>query len=140
MQVRKSSLAFLSFFAVLALAGLACAQAGKILSDAEATAEALPTPTVVVDLSDVADFQNGQVTTIVGGDSGALVPLYANPGARFFSSQVLHGEEVTILATGIDEDGGLWYEVDGLAGRGWTTTDHLEPVEIDLSEDASLEE
>lgn len=132
MRRQRASLLVLSLFALIAFVGLACAQSGRIVSDEEATAIALPTATAVVDLTSVAEFQIGDEISVVGGVSGSLVPLYASPGARFFSSQIFHGDEVVVTNLGIDEDGGLWYEVDGLAGTGWTTSEHLVPLgEID---------
>lgn len=108
---------------------LACAQSGEILSDAEATVRAIPTPTEVVDLSSTALFQIDTTAEVVGGSTGFLVPLYGSPGARFFSSQITAGETVVIQEHGLDEDGVIWYEVEGLAGSGWLTEEHLKLVE-----------
>ncbi len=123
----------------LSLAVLACAQSGQILPDAEATQLALPTATPVLDLTAQAEYQIGQTVTMVGGSFGALVPLYGQPGSRFFTSQVRHGEIVIILELGIDEDGLIWYSVDGQVGSGWIWGEHLAAVDIDLSVDDSAE-
>lgn len=123
----------------LSFAALACAQSGQILPDAEATQLVLPTATVQVDVSAQAEYQVGETVTMVGGDFGALVPLYGQPGSRFFSSQVPHGEIVEILQLGIDEDGVIWYSVEGLAGSGWIWGEHIAPLDIDLSVDDAAE-
>lgn len=123
----------------LSFSALACARAGQILSDAEATQLALPTATPQLDLRSQAEYQVGETVTMVGGNFGALVPLYGQPGSRFFNSQIRHGAIVIILELGLAEDGVIWYSVEGQAGTGWIWGEHIAPVEIDLSVDDSAE-
>ena len=139
MLLRSNRFRIAALILALSIAALACAQSGQILSDAEATQLVLPTATIQVDVSDQAEYQVGDTVTMVGGSFGALVPLYGQPGSRFFSSQVRHGETVIVLQLGIDEEGLIWYSVDGLAGTGWIWGEHLAAVDIDLSVDESAE-
>jgi hypothetical protein len=110
---------------LLALVGLACSRSGEILTDAQATVANLPTPTAVIDVADDATYQVGDSVTIVGGSAGFLVPLYGEPGARFFSSQINNGETAVVIEHGLDEDETIWYLVEGLAGTGWLTEEFL---------------
>ena len=114
---------------VLMFSSLACARAGRVVSDAEATQLALPTATIEVDLSGEGEYQVGDEAIVVGGSYGALVPLFANPGANFFSSQILANTPVTILSLGQDAEGNIWYEVSGIAGSGWLLGENLRPAE-----------
>lgn len=118
--------------ALLATVGLACAQAGQIVSDAEATNIAQPTATPALDLSGEAEYQVGEQAQIVGGTFGALVPLYGEPNGRFFTSQVPVNALVTVLQLGQDVNGLIWYEVEGNAGQGWIRAANLRPPDIDL--------
>jgi len=113
---------------LLALFAMACAQSGEILADGLATQRALPTPTTFVDLSEVAEYQIGDNVIIFGGTYGALVPLYGEPGSRFFSSQVSNQSLVTIENHVWDEEGIIWYLVDGMMGSGWILPANLEPI------------
>lgn len=124
---------YLSFFAVIALGcayfgSIAYSRAGQIVSNADATAlyNATATPDSS-DLEELAEYQVGDEIEIEGGDYGALVPLYAQPGARFFSSQIIQSSPVTVLALGIDGEGIIWYQVQGLAGTGWIRAENLRP-------------
>jgi hypothetical protein len=108
--------------------GYAASKSGRVVSDAEATQLAVPTATVEVDLSAEAEYQVGDPAVIFGGSYGALVPLFAGPGSRTFSSQVLNNTAVTILTLGLDPDGvTIWYEVQALAGTGWLKGENLRP-------------
>jgi len=135
----SKSYSFAILLTILAMSVLACAQAGQIVSDGEATQLALPTATTQVDVSDQAEYQVGETVSMVGGSFGALIPLYGQPGSRFFTSQIRHGEIVLILDLGIDEDGVIWYSVEGQAGSGWIWGDHIESTDIDLSVDEAAE-
>ena len=128
---RKQKLFGLSF--VFVALSLACAQAGDILTEAEATRRARPTATIEVDLTDVAIFAVDELVQIFADHLGALVPLYKVPGERFFASQISNRELVLIQNQGIDADGGIWYYIDGQAGEGWITEELLRVPEIDLS-------
>lgn len=116
------------FSLLLIFIGLACNQAGEVLTIEEATERARPSPTVIVLELDVAEFDVGDEVIIVGGSSGALVPLFGNAGDRFFSSQVMAGEEAIILGLQ-DIEGVVWYQVEGLMGAGWLEEEHLKPLE-----------
>lgn len=139
MLFQSKSIRFAAVIGVLVLATLACARAGEILPDAEATRRALPTATPVLDLSDEAEYQIGETVSMLGGNFGALVPLYGQPGANFFTSQIRHGTIVVILELGLDEDGVVWYLVEGQAGSGWIWGEHIGPIEIDLGVDEAAE-
>ena len=116
------------FTLLLVFISLACDQAGDILTIEEATERARPSPTVVILELDVAEFDVGDEVIIVGGSSGALVPLFGNAGDRFFSSQVMAGEDAVVLGLQ-DIDGVVWYQVEGLMGAGWLEEEHLAPPE-----------
>jgi hypothetical protein len=135
MQFEHKSLRFAAVIGAIVLATMACAQAGQILSDADATQIALPTATPVLELSGQADYQIGEPVVMVGGNFGALVPLYGQPGANFFTSQIKNGTLAIILELGQAEDGVIWYLVASDAGEGWIWGEHIGPVEIDLSVD-----
>ncbi|MQC27261.1 MAG: hypothetical protein DWG76_07420 [Chloroflexi bacterium] len=130
---RKRNLSLLLAVGALGLAALACARAGEILPDDIATEQAIPTATPVRDLSAQAEYQIGEQAQIFGGSFGALVPLYGQPGSRSFTSQIQNNSIVIIIELGLDEDGNVWYEVDGQAGQGWLRGANLQPVQIDLS-------
>ncbi|MCH7480561.1 MAG: hypothetical protein IIC79_04110 [Chloroflexi bacterium] len=112
----------------LLLATLACAQAGKVITDAQATQTAIPTATVVIFQLDAAAFEVGDKVVIIGGKFGALVPLYGSACAQFFSSQVLHGTDVEVLGL-LDCEGNIWYQIEGLIGQGWLLVDNIVSVE-----------
>ncbi len=125
--------------ALLALVALACERSGEIITDAEATQRSLPTEVVFVDLSENAKFQIGETASTFGGtEFGAIVPLYGEPGGRFFTSQVLNNTLVVIIELGLDEDGNIWYKVEGNAGQGWVADKNLveavEDLGVDLAE------
>lgn len=113
---------------LLLILAMACAQSGEILSDAEATIVARPTATEYVDLSGEALYQIGENVTIFGGSYGALVPLFGEPGSRFFSSQINNGALVSILNQALDKDGNIWYFIEGTAGSGWILVENLAPI------------
>lgn len=125
-EMRKHALVLVLL--LLMLASLACQQAGRVVSDAEATQLALPTATLEVDVSGEAEYQVGEEAIVVGGSYGALVPLFANPGANFFSSQILANSRVTILLLGQDSQGRIWYQVEGIAGSGWLLGANLRSI------------
>ncbi|MCH7663493.1 MAG: hypothetical protein IH859_06455 [Chloroflexi bacterium] len=112
----------------LLLASLACAQAGKVITDAEATQTAIPTATVVILELEAAVYDVGDEVVIIGGKFGALVPLYGSACAQFFSSQVLYGTEVEVLGLQECEDI-VWYQVEGLIGQGWLLVDNIVSAE-----------
>lgn len=130
----KRTIAFLALFLLLVLASLACARAGQILPDAEATELARPTATPVLDLSAEAEYQIGETADVVGGSFGALVPLYGQPGGRFFTSQIRNRDLVVILELGLDENGNIWYLVEGQAGKGWIRGENLTQPDLSVTE------
>jgi hypothetical protein len=139
MQFHSKSLRFAVILAAFMLATIACAQAGQILSDADATQIALPTETPVLDLVSQADYQIGESVSMVGGNFGALVPLYGQPGGNFFTSQIRHGTIAVILELGQAADGVIWYLVESDAGAGWIWGEHIGPAVEDLSVDEAAE-
>lgn len=125
---------------VVGLSIMACAniEYGDVISDAEATRRALPTITPESSVIEYSTYKQGDNVVIIGGKSGALVPLYGSAGARFFSSQVLHGTKVTVL--GLHEiDDVIWYQVEGLIGAGWLLEEHLMLLEDYEAEKAAKE-
>lgn len=125
--MKKLNVRILLAISALVFSVIACEQAGKIITDAQATQTAIPTATVVIFELENAIFDVGDEVVIIGGNFGALVPLYGSAGARFFSSQVLHGTHVAVL--GLDEiDDVVWYQIEGLIGNGWILADHLMPL------------
>ncbi len=134
MQLPVNRIKIITLILLLIVTALACAQSGDIVSEAEATRLVLPTETPQLDLSDQAEYQVGETATAFGGkEFGALVPLYGDPGGRFFTSQILTNDLVVILGLGLSEDGVIWYRVQGNAGTGWILSDNLKPAAVDLS-------
>jgi hypothetical protein len=111
----------------LIITGLACSRAGELITAEEATRRAVPTATTELLSIEGAAFAVNDEAVIVGGSSGALVPLYGRAGDRFFSSQVLAGTEVVVSAIDRQPDGVFWYEVEGMMGDGWLREGNLAP-------------
>jgi hypothetical protein len=133
MRLSRTAIGYIAIVVVLVLScayiyNVAYLHRGSVVPDAEATELAIPTPTEVIDLSEAGEYQVGDKAVVVGGNYGALVPLFSGPGARFFTSQVLTGSPVTILQLGQDAEGIIWYEVEGLAGSGWILGENLAPA------------
>ena len=124
----NTSVAIFLLLGLLLLAGLACDQAGDILTPAEATARAeeakgptrpAPTPNAA---AIAADFQVGDTVEFTG--SGHLVPMYRQPGDTVAFSYAGKGETATVLAFE-EVEGDAWFEIKGGAGQGWVKVEYL---------------
>lgn len=132
---------FAFFLVCLWLSSLACAQAGEILTPAEATARAsIPTATPTArqdvsvatatpaDASDTPDqgtkpiFQEGQEVYLVG--KGYLINLLdIAAGTRIVGSQE-RGAKVTVREV-IDLNGQVWVRIQAPTGEGWIKVENL---------------
>ncbi|HSM58324.1 MAG TPA: GW dipeptide domain-containing protein [Candidatus Sulfomarinibacteraceae bacterium] len=124
----KSWLAGLWLISLLALAALACAQAGEVLTPEEAT-ERARSPAANEDTAEGigGDFGVGDTATLTG--RSFLVNLLDAPAGRITAGQE-RGVQVTIQQI-VEEEGELWYRVEAPGGRGWVRVDNLEPPEIE---------
>jgi hypothetical protein len=123
--MRRSLLLLL---ALLVIVGLACQQAGEILSEEEATAraqEGIFRPDNEGGSAAGAEFAPGSTATVVG--SGFLINLVDVPGGRIAGSQS-RGSVVEIIESADFEDE-IWYHVDSQTGDGWLKAENLEPIE-----------
>lgn len=124
MRMRKS---LLFLIGILLIAGLACEQAGEILTEEEATARALEgvfRPGESGGSAAGAQFESGSMATVIG--SGFLINLVDVPGGRIAGSQ-RRGATVEIIESA-DVEGVIWYHVDSQTGDGWIKAENLEPV------------
>jgi hypothetical protein len=123
----KPWMVWVLFLALLVGPSLACAQAGEILSSEEATARARAavTPTSTRPSVTRAEFQAGDEVEFAG--SGFLVPLYKKIGDSSAFSHAGRGDTGTVLGSQ-EQDGQIWYLVDGPSGEGWVEADALKPV------------
>ena len=117
---------------LLLLSGLACSQAGEILTPAEATAQAeaakatprpLSTPKTAEEEAISTDLSIGEAVVYVG--ESYLIPMFTDPGSRNAFSYAGRGEAATVLDLH-EVDGVLWYEVKGGAGQGWVEGKYLQ--------------
>ncbi|MDH5505652.1 MAG: hypothetical protein OEZ02_00345 [Anaerolineae bacterium] len=129
----KTTIIVLILFTLMVLPALACKAAGSIEPSAEATRLAAPSVTPTSEGNSKGIYKVDDEVTIVGGSYGALVPLYGNPGDRFFSSQVLAGTDVVVIAIRTQGDV-VWYEVSGNAGNGWLKEENLVPRAPEVEE------
>lgn len=107
------------------LVGLACAQAGEILTPAEAT-ERAQADVVTGGSSDVeGEFAVGDTATLTGRNF--LVNLVDSPGGRIVAGQE-RGATVTIEGIG-ELEGEIWYQITGGTGTGWVRASNLEAAE-----------
>jgi hypothetical protein len=124
----NTSVAIYLLLGLLLLAGLACNQAGEILTPAEATAraEAAKVPTRAAATPNAAekaaDFQMGDTVEFTG--TGHLIPMYKQPGDTVAFSYAGKGETATVRAFR-EVEGKAWYEIKGGAGTGWVKLEFL---------------
>jgi hypothetical protein len=112
---------------LLVLVGLACEQAGEILSSEDATArarEGIFQPSADGSSATGANFEPGDLATVTG--TGFLINLLNAPGGRISGSQS-QGSEVEILESA-EFEGIIWYHVDSETGQGWLKAENLEPI------------
>jgi hypothetical protein len=135
---RQASAGIAALWAVslLLLASLACAQAGEILTPAEATARAEATqnparpnatPGAVGESAGESPSvpegpQVGDVVYLTG--KGFLVKLVAEPGATGMIANQERGAEVTIVEI-TEHEGEIWYKIDAPTGEGWVPAENV---------------
>ena len=110
----------LALFALLASI-LACQQSGEIISEAAATARAMPTVTptsVVVENS----LEKGTVAYLPG--RSCLINSVDTPGSLHMIAGQERGVEVTILDSTLYEDA-IWYLIKAPTGEGWVPEENL---------------
>jgi len=127
---RRSLLYLWLILGVLLAFTLACAQSGEIITEAEATARAMPTaaPTRAA-MHDDSAFEVGDQIELVS--TGFLVPLYQNAGDRTAFSHAGRGDSGTILGAEL-VDGVLWYQVESGAGTGWVASEFVKAVGVEV--------
>lgn len=112
--------------ALLMLAGLACAQAGEVLTPAEATERAAGIlPGSDREGSTAGEFQVGDTAALTG--RSFLVNIMDAPAGRIAAGQE-RGVEVEVLQA-TEVEGEIWYQIQAPTGRGWVSADNLVPVE-----------
>jgi len=124
----KVRAAIIVLIGLLLVVGLACAQAGEILTPAEATARAEEAGSLVRPASTPgadaggAIFQEGDTVEFIG--QSHLVPLYRRPGDLAAFSYAGRGDPATVLA--YEEEGGKeYYQINSGAGQGWVLAENL---------------
>jgi hypothetical protein len=137
---RNARVAITVFIGLLLVVGLACAQAGEILTPAEATARAeeasgparpASTPGAA---GEGAAFEEGDTVEFIG--QSHLVPLYRQPGDLAAFSFAGRGDPATVLAYEEIEGHG-YYQVNSGAGQGWVPAENV--VAAAGSEEGSVE-
>jgi uncharacterized protein YgiM (DUF1202 family) len=118
---------------MLIFAGLACAQAGSILTPEEATQQAQATAEAGVGLGEGSetDIHPGDTVEFVG--SGYLVLLRDEPGSSSTTVQSQRGVQGTVKGSQVFEDD-VWYLVETVGGEGWLPSDLVELVESEETE------
>jgi len=118
-QTAKFSLvlALVAIFASI----LACQQSGEIISEAEATARAMPTvtPTSVVAENSI---EAGTVVYLTG--RGYLINIVDSPGSFHMIAGQERGVEVTILDSSLYKDE-IWYLILAPTGQGWVPEENV---------------
>ncbi len=126
---------------LLILAGLACSQAGEILTPAEATARAKAVEAQNQFTSDDSGaasggaFVVGDTATLIG--RSFLVNLYDAPGGRIAAGQE-RGTVIIILESTTYKNE-PWYKIEAPTGEGWVSAANLEPVEEAVGEEGTTE-
>jgi hypothetical protein len=119
---------FVWAISLLLLAGLACAQAGEILSSEEATAQAEGASNIVsgTGSSDLVTSgpQIGDEAELTGS---FIINLQAEPGGRIIGGKE-RGATVTVLEIADFEDE-IWYRIDTSTSEGWVRESSLVPIE-----------
>lgn len=109
---------------LLVVAGLACAQAGEVLTPAEATERARGPAVEQTGAEVESTYQIGDTVLLTG--RSFLVNLLDEPGGTIRAGQERGAEvEITNVA---QAEGEIWYEIDAPTGSGWVSADQVEPV------------
>jgi hypothetical protein len=130
-DVGRERVAFLWFISLLLLAGLACAQAGEVLSPEEATARVQGAIEADTRTDVESDIAIGDVATLTG--SSFLVNIFSEPGGRIIAGQE-RGARVSVVRV-VERDGDVWYQIEAPAGNGWVSARSLEPLPAEEAED-----
>lgn len=134
---RKGQQALLWGIVLLVAAGLACAQAGEVLTPEEATARAEEgLPGQDREGSTAGDFQVGDTAALTG--RSFLVNIMDAPGGRIRAGQE-RGAVVTVLQA-TEVDGAIWYQIEAPGGTGWVRWDALEAIEGEAGDETGGEE
>lgn len=127
-KVMKARTAIFLIIGLFILTSLACAQAGEILTPAEATARAQEVIQSGASFgsSSVAggSYEAGDTATLIGRNF--LVNLYDAPDGKISAGQE-RGATVTILEVATVGDA-IWYKIEAPTGEGWVSGASLEPV------------
>lgn len=129
-DVARGRVALLWFISVLLLAGLACAQAGEVLSPEEATARAQEAIEADTKIDVESDFAIGDEATLTG--ASFLINIYSEPGGSIAAAQE-RGVRVTVQRV-VARDGNVWYQIEAPTGTGWVSADTLEPISAEEAE------
>jgi hypothetical protein len=125
MSLRKTLILMIG---LLVFAGLACSQAGEIMSPEEATALAKPTETPTPEFVTEYTYQIGDEVLLQDPNRGFLVLFVANAGSTSVTGQAPRGETATITGTALIGDV-EWYEITAPGGSGWITLGHIQTPE-----------
>jgi hypothetical protein len=133
---KQTSASIVTLWAIglLLLASLACAQAGEIMTPAEATALAeatrnpirpTPTPMAAGESEEASTPEGPQIddTVYLTGKS-FLISLLSEPGSRRMIAGQERGAKVTIIEI-IEHEGELWYKIDAPTGEGWVPAENI---------------
>lgn len=121
MKKQTAQFSLLLTLFVLVASILACQQSGEIISDAEATARAMPTATATAIVAE-GSLEPGTVAYLVG--KVYLISLVDAPGSFRMIAGQERGVEVVVLQSTLYEDE-IWYLVDAPTGEGWVPEENL---------------
>ena len=110
---------------VLLLTSLACQQAGEILSPEDATQRAIESESEVVandESAAGAAFANGEKVEFTS--TGSTIPLYSSAAGRTPFLNAAPGDAAFVRSS-TEEDGEIWYQVEGTSGNGWVQAEFL---------------
>lgn len=110
----------LALFALLASI-LACQQSGDIITEAEATARAMPTSTPTSIVAE-GSLESGTVAYLTG--KSYLINLVDAPGSFHMIAGQERGVEVIVIQSTLHKDK-IWYLVDAPTGEGWLPEENL---------------
>ena len=128
MKKQAARYSLLLVLGVLLIAALACKQSGTIITSAEATQRAIPSVTPTQELQEAIGAAFGEGDTVVMIGKGYLVPIYLNPGDLKVLSHTARGD-LAVVVSSVLYKGEIWYQVDSVAGTGWTNADAVQAQE-----------
>ena len=117
---KRSIILLVAVISVLFISSLACSQSGQIITSAEATERAKPTPIPTTELQE--GYQPGDVVYLT--NKSFMVSFMSEPGGNRMIAGQERGAKVTILqATTVD--GVIWYFIDAPTGEGWVPEENI---------------